>query len=273
MDPTTPLTKLSTKSSRSLSNGPILVKLDSDTEHDIDADTFPLPSPSPTRPRVTTRPLRRKKHLSIYRVSAPAQSPVTEVVIEIPSVQRPQSMISPSSEVYDHSPLYPPPIKPQMHSRSLSQPNIRLGHPRRPLYSAIRQNMSRPNSPLGSSSIRPTSMLPPHLNSFGYPPHVLDDTDDDDTLVSSATSRRPPSSRFSFGFWSFGSPASSALHSGSSMSGEMEMRMALAALAREAREQDPSFRFQETGKRSSVSWRVKKLGQGLKDLIRGKHAY
>jgi len=279
MDPTTPLTKVSTKSSRSFSTEPIILKLDSDAEHEIHV---PLPSPSPTRPRVTTRPLRRKKHLSIYRLSAPAQSPVAEVVIEIPSLQRPQSMISPSSVVDDPSPLYP--ARPQMHSRSQSQPtNIRLGHPSRPYYSAIRQNMSRPNSPLGNSSMKPSRpasmmMLPSHVssliqpspNSFSSVPHLLDDMDDDVTLVASASSHRPSSSRFSFGF---GSPASTALHSGSSVSGEMEMRMALAALAREARQQDPSFQFQETGKNSSVSWRVKKLGQGLKDLIRGKHSY
>ncbi|KAJ7459163.1 hypothetical protein B0H11DRAFT_180536 [Mycena galericulata] len=266
MDSTTLLTKPSTKSSRSLSTGPVIVNLDGDN----DADQWA--SSSPTRPRITTRPLRRKKHLSIYRVSAPAQSPVAEVVIEIPSVQRPQSMISPSSVVYDRSSLHPP-ARPQMHNRTYSQPsNVRLGHPSRPYYSAI-----RPNSPLGNSS-RPTSMLSPHASSIqpspmssGYSPKLVDDTDDDETLFSPAMSR--PSSRFSFGFGGFGSPASSALHSGSSVSGEMEMRMALAALAREARQQDPSLQFEETGKHSSVSWRARKLAKGLKDLIRGKHAY
>ncbi|KAJ7751193.1 hypothetical protein DFH07DRAFT_526809 [Mycena maculata] len=278
MDPTTPLTKTSTKSPRSFSTEPIVVKLDSDAERDI--HDVPLPSPSPTRPRITTRPLRRKKHLSIYRLSAPAQSPVAEVVIQIPCVQRPQSMVSPSSVVDDPSPLRPP-TRPQMHNRSQSQPgSIRLGHSSRPYYSAIRQNMSRPNSPLQNSStntLRPASMLSPPLSSLfqpsptplGYHPHGFDDSDDDDMLVSPAPSHRPSSSRFSFGFGGFGSSAS-GLHSGSSMSGEMEMRMALATLAREARQRDPSFQFEETGRHTSVSLRVKKLGQGLKDLIRGK---
>jgi hypothetical protein len=46
----------------------------------------------------------------------------------------------------------------------------------------------------------------------------------------------------------------------------MEMRMALAALAAG---QDSSFQFQETGKlQNSVHDRVKKLGKGLKDLVR-----
>ncbi|KAJ7631231.1 hypothetical protein FB45DRAFT_683726, partial [Roridomyces roridus] len=195
----------------------------------------------------TDRRLRRKEHLSIYRLSAPAQSPV-EVVIEIPSTQRPQSMLPPSSAT--HAPLY---HAPYTHNRCNSQPNIRLGHPKRPLYSAIRPNMSRPSSPTMKPP-RPTSMLPASH----------------DALVSPA-GPPPSSSRFSFGFGSFpSSQTHAALHSGSSVSGEMEMRMALASLAREAHEQDASFQFKETSKRSSMSWRVKKLGQGLKDLLRGK---
>lgn len=52
------------------------------------------------------------------------------------------------------------------------------------------------------------------------------------------------------------------------------MRMALAALSR-GQQQDSSFQFQETAKaqQSSVHGRVMKLGKGLKDLIRKKHAY
>ncbi|KAJ6575414.1 hypothetical protein B0H19DRAFT_1064095 [Mycena capillaripes] len=270
---TTTLTKTSTKSSRSLSTGPIIVKLDNDIGH-VDE----IPPPSPTRPRVITRALRRKKHLSIYRASAPAQSPVAEVAIEIPCVQRPQSMISsPSAEI---PPLYPP-TKPQTHSRSHSQPaHIRLGHPSRPYYSAIRKNMSRPSSPLGDASIvssqpgsrsRPNSVALPSYElsptSFGYLPHSPDTTDDDHTFISQpATSHRPSSSRFSFGLGGFGSSASGP-QSGFSVSGEMEMRMALAA----SRQQDSSFQFQETGKmQNSVSGRVRKLGKGLKDLVRKK---
>ncbi|KAJ7109919.1 hypothetical protein C8R44DRAFT_883942 [Mycena epipterygia] len=279
MDPTTSFTKTSTKSSRSFSIAPIILRLDGDSEH----DDSPPPTPSPAR-RITTRPLRRKKHLSIYRVSAPAQSPVTQVSFDIPSVQRPQSMVSsPSSVVYDPVPLpYPyPSTKPLMHSRCHSQPNIRLGHSSRPYYSAIRKNMSRPNSPLGNSSpppSRPASVAlpisqPPPM-SFGYLPQALDDTeddDDDDAFLSPVISPRPSSSRFSFGLGRFNSPAS-ALHSGFSVSGEMEMRMALATLAREARLQHSGFQFQETGKmHDAVGWRVRKLGKGLKDLVRRKH--
>ncbi|KAJ7878602.1 hypothetical protein B0H13DRAFT_972774 [Mycena leptocephala] len=271
MDSTTTLTKLSTKSSRSLSTAPIIVQLDTDIGH---VDEFP---PSPTRPGVMTRALRRKKHLSIYRASAPVQSPVAEVAIEIPCVQRPQSMISPASE---EEPIYPP-TKPQMHNRSHSQPtHIRLGHPSRPYYSAIRKNMSRPNSPSANASMnssrpasrsRPNSVAMEPSPSLGYLPHTPDTTDDDHTFMLPTTAHRPSSSRISFGFGGVGSSAS-ALHSGFSVSGEMEMRMALAALARGTRQEASDFQFQETGRmQNSVSGRVRKLGRGLKDLIRRKH--
>ncbi|KAJ7675320.1 hypothetical protein B0H17DRAFT_132089 [Mycena rosella] len=196
-------------------------------------------------------------------------------------------MISPTSPVYNPTSLHPPTKPLLMHSRSHSQPDfVRLGHPARPYYSAIRKNMSRPNSPLENSSMnpsRPASMAPPsHASSslqpspmsFGYLPNAFDDdTDDDDTFISPPPSHRRSSSRFSFGLGGFSSPAS-ALQSGSSVSGEMEMRMALAALARESHEQGSGFQFQETGKmHASVSWRAKQLGKRLKDLVRRKHGY
>ncbi|KAJ7170191.1 hypothetical protein C8R46DRAFT_226428 [Mycena filopes] len=281
MDPTTTLTKTSTKSSRSLCSGPIIVQLDSDNEHEMQAgDPAPLPL------RVSGRALRRKKHLSIYRASAPPQSPVAEVAIEIPRV-RPQTMMSPASPIHE---TYP--TKPQMHNRTYSQPinnNIRLGHPSRPYYSAIRKN--RPNSPLGDpttttaspSPSRPTSLalparvsLQPSPTSFGYIPHAFDDADDDDDpFMRPPLPGRHTPSRFSFGRTGHRSSASAALPSGFSVSGEMEMRMALAALASGSGEDDSDFHFQETRKTtttdSSVGGRVKKFGKGLKDLIHKKH--
>ncbi|KAJ7269432.1 hypothetical protein B0H12DRAFT_38816 [Mycena haematopus] len=266
MNSTTTLTKTSTKSSRSLSTGPIILTLDNDIGHHEHENLDLLTPPSPTRPRV--RALRRKKHLSIYRASAPAQSPVAEVAIEIPFAPRPQSMVSPPSVIEECPPAYPP-TKPQAHNRSQSQPNVRLGHPSRPYYSAIRKNMSRPNSPFGDSSMnssRPTSMVYPSRTTsptFGYLPRTFEDSDDDETpSVSRAASPSPFIS---------GLGGSSAAHSGFSVSGEMEMRMALAGLT--IGQQEPSFRFQRTGKiQSSVHGRVKKLGKGLKDLVRGSHA-
>jgi len=112
---------------------------------------------------------------------------------------------------------------------------------------------------------RPTSMALPRATSptFDYFPHTFEDTDDDETP---AASRAASPSGFSFGLG-----GSSVSHSGFSVSGEMEMRMALAALA--IGQQDSSFQFQETGKmQSSVREQVKKLGKGLKDLVRRKHA-
>ncbi|KAK7063977.1 hypothetical protein R3P38DRAFT_2821599 [Favolaschia claudopus] len=269
MHSTTSLTKLSTKSSRSLSIRPIVVNLDNDAGDHGDSDTLVgdlLPSDASTRPRVA---LRRKKHLSIYRSSAPAQSPVAEVAIEIPLVTRPQSMVTPPSVIDEVPPLFPS-TKPQMtHHRAHSQPNVRLGHPSRPYYSAIRKNMSRPSSPYGSSvtaSSRPSSMAFSSRTTsptFGHLPEAFEDTDDDDETP--APSRAASPSRFAFG-------GVSTSHPGFSVSGEMEMRMALAALAAGQR-QDSSFQFRETvTPPTTVRGRVKQLGKGLKDLVR-RHAH
>lgn len=106
-------------------------------------------------------------------------------------------------------------------------------------------------------------VYPPRTTSpaFGYLPQTFEDSDEDDTPN---VSRAASPSAFLFGL-----TGSSVGHSGSSMSGEMEMRMALANLA--IGQKNSSFQFQETGKmRSSVHGRVKKLGKGLKDLVRGK---
>ncbi|KAJ7103244.1 hypothetical protein B0H15DRAFT_202563 [Mycena belliarum] len=266
-----PLTNISTKSSRSFAKGRLILNLEEGSKQRIQIDDIP-PFPSPTRINATTRSLRRKRNLSTYRVSAPAQSPVAEAFV-IPPVQRPQSMISPLSLGHGLATLHSS-TKPIVHNRSHSQPNVvRLGHPTRPYYSAIRSNMSRPSSPLGNTSAnlsRPVStVLPSHISSSS--PNILDDTEDGDTFLPPATSRRPSSSKFSLGFGGFSSPAS-ALHSGASVSGEMEMRMALAALARESHQQDTSFQFQETGKKhASVGWRVKQVGKSLKSLVRRKH--
>ncbi|KAF8215908.1 hypothetical protein K438DRAFT_1799694 [Mycena galopus ATCC 62051] len=235
MHSTTTLTKTHTKSSRSLSSAPIILTLDNDVGRDVEHDSFVgdlLSPPSPTRHR-GTRALRRKKHLSIYRASAPAQSPIAEVAIEIPFVPRPVSMISPPSVVDECPASYP--TKLQTHNRSHSQPNVRLGHPSRPYYSAIRKNMSRPNSSCEDSSTnssRPTSLAYPSRATsptFGYLPQTFEDTDDDETPNAS---RAASPSAFPFNL-------------------------------------DSSFQFQETGKlQNSVHDRVKKLGKGLKDLVR-----
>lgn len=272
MDSTTIVTKSSTKPSRPISTDLIIVTLDDDLEHESDVDDSP-----PLSTRVLSRPLRRKKHLSVQRASVPAQSPVA---VRIPCVQRPQSMVSPSTVVCnDPSPLHGT-SRPPMHNRTHSQPTyVRLGHPSRPYYSAIRSNMSRPNSP-GSASInisRPASLASPSHIATLFPSsfaRTIDDSDDGDSPISPVISPRPSSSRFSFrmGFGGFSTPPS-ALNSGFSVSGESEMRIALATLARESRRQDARFQVQGTEKtQGSFTSRARKLGQGLKDLIHRKHA-
>ncbi|KAJ7293045.1 hypothetical protein C8J57DRAFT_1267952 [Mycena rebaudengoi] len=291
----------STTSSRSFSTGPILLQLDNDNDskhelHVVD-DIPPLPSLSPTR--ITTRPLRRKKHFSMsHRASAPVHSPVPET-LEIAFVAaRPQSMLPPSSPVvHNDRSRVSSPSRPS-HNRSNSQPTnaVRLGHPTRPYYSAIRKNMSRPSSPVPPVPSRPTSMGLPSARPLSrasgtlFPPidhhhHPFDQPDDEDDEYADDDDRDAPRARprsrhrLSTARFSFGgllphrasSPAS-ALSSGFSVSGEMEMRMALAALARDAPEGQPSaseYQFQETP--PAAHGRIRRLGRGLKDLVWRRH--
>nr|GAT48473.1 predicted protein [Mycena chlorophos] len=246
--------------------------------HQLD---HPESSPEPDDTNNTPQhDLRRKK--SFYRVSAPAQaqSPVAEVAvaIEIPkaaAVTRPQSMISPGVAHKPAAAAAEPPYSPSMtHARSYSQPStLRLGHSKRPLYSAIRSNMSRPSSPSPPTS-RPTSpaLLPRlTLEVEGEDTEDIDDENDNTPVISP----RRSNSRFRIGFGS-SAPA------GFSVSGEMEMRMALADLARESRRQEAleaqqraeqaaqaELPHHDSGK-GSVGRRVKKLRKGLRDLVRWK---
>ncbi|CAK5280327.1 unnamed protein product [Mycena citricolor] len=208
-----------------------------------------------TTPRSSTRPLRRKKHISVYRISAPAQSPISDARTEVPVIQRSQSMISSSDTAdygIDQRPSYPSGStvvghasrKPAPHNRAYSQSNIRFG-PSRPYYSVIRKSMS------GSVS-RPVS------------PAVSDDISDDATQP---ISEEYPRSWIALRMGRPGSPETpvSRLHSGSSVSGEMELRMALAALERD---QEPSFRFQYTPRsQGALKYRAKQFGRGLKEWM------
>jgi len=271
--------KLSTKSSCSLSTMPIIVDLDNhDAYIPTDNDEVSRPSSLDLGPS-STRTLRRKKHLSIYRISAPVGSTVAEepTDLDIPIAQRPVSQpclskSSPSSPPAPR-PLFIPITKTQIHTRSHSTPDaIRLGHPNRPYYGAIRNNMSRPTSIIEYShcsppaSSRPTSILlssPPGLSRL---PQATEDEIFVPPAMSPLSSISPTSSSTAyspFGGFGFLSPVSRSGHrSGGSLSGETEMRM---ALARE--DADDEYRFHDTVKKGGT---LKKLGQGLKGIVRRK---
>ncbi|KAF9460321.1 hypothetical protein BDZ94DRAFT_1311579 [Collybia nuda] len=233
---------------------------------------------SSTDPPPAEKTLRRKKRMTLFRASTPSS-------VTSPSVPD-------SASITSHSPVYsthtlPVPTK-ATHTRSQSQPyaSVRLGHPSRPYYTAIRPHMSRPSSPVEpTDSLRAPSPNPSRPLSLPPPPRapspgifsVLSTTSflsmperEPLPLFSSSTSPsvydaapRP----FAFG-------SSMSHRSGFSLSGETELRIALAREQEEFgmpardryRYRDMAPATHETG----MMKKVNKLKRGLKDLVSRK---
>ncbi|TFK35614.1 hypothetical protein BDQ12DRAFT_688036 [Crucibulum laeve] len=301
---------LSTKSSRSLARHFIL-DLNTATTTTNDMHIYDTPPKSPSSPTSAKnvsqlyfqqqqqekqqRTLRRKKHLSIFRASAPGLSDPEPISIEL-TMHRPQS----SQSDFEAKPASSPPSSfVPTHTRSSSQPNngspsVRLGHPSRPYYTAIRKNVSRPTS---TSSAITSDDLPASFRPQSYP---ISMSQPRPVTMNSLLSSSPPSpSPLSTSFppstfsQSSVSPYSEAyddlsprslpglpqtfsynrsLGGGFSMSGETELRMALAGgghSAGAARGED-TYRFRDMRRDAGLMGRVKKLRRGLKELLAAK---
>lgn len=141
---------------------------------------------------------------------------------------------------------------------SLSGSDFPLGHPSRPLYTAIRKNMSRPNTP---SPSRPTTPSPPIADLYERGTRSLDlpSPPQMDSLLMT-------SSRLPLSF-------STMPCEGFSLSGEIEMRMALAR-SQTDEGVTPPYQFRQRPKDSpkrdatdTIKLKVKKIRKSLKDLI------
>lgn len=184
------------------------------------------------------------------------------------------------------------PITKLRHQRSHSSPTSlgRLGHPSRPYYSAIRKDMSRPNSAMSDYGCgsRPTSVAissrapspsPSGTNPFSPPLSVNGNgnvsafrTFHDDVISpmlsppsTGNTTHSVPSRSVGFGFLS-PPPLSGSSTLGFSLSGETEMRM---ALAREGKE--TGFKVKAHRKshgQSSMRDSIQKLREGIKNIWR-----
>ncbi|KAI0368606.1 hypothetical protein BV20DRAFT_998282 [Pilatotrama ljubarskyi] len=215
------------------------------------ASLSPSPSPSPS-PLPQSPSLRRKRRMSVLRQRSSC------------SLRR-RATTSGSTATHRRSETAPSPAaspRPKAHSVRFSSPppisdpdTIPLGHPQRPLYTAIRKNMSRPASPapsIGSVDAafqtaileRGTRSLDiPRFNSLGR------------SYLSVAAFSRPvlfpPSA------------------SGFSVSGETELRMDLAR-SRSMDGAPSDFTFHEMKPEASMRAKVKNFGKTLKGLLRGK---
>jgi len=146
-----------------------------------------------------------------------------------------------------------------------SDPLVRLGHPSRPYYSAIRKNMSRPGSPV------PPRTPSPIPSQFDYIPRgtkSLDGGERPYACLHYAPHSRPMSMVLP------GQVQPQRPYTGFSLSGETEMRMNLARWRQEdAPDQPGDYLFQERERsraRVKMKRTVKKLGKSLKHLVLGK---
>lgn len=138
-------------------------------------------------------------------------------------------------------------------------PLVRLGHPTRPYYTAIRKNMSRPNSPnQNQPPSRSPSPTPSYVPSSMLPLYIPRPSLSEE-MSQRRTSLPPVSHTVGFSF-----------------SGETELRIALARAR--SNDDEVGYRFREMPsspqtysgrKNGSVSRRVKKLSKGIKELVLG----
>lgn len=201
-----------------------------------------------------TRTLRRKQRLSMLRQRSSC------------SLRR-KAMLGPTSRKHSHNDLTRSLAHRPSRSRApiaLSVPaplgnEFPLGHPSRPLYTAIRKNMSRPGTP---SPSRPTTPSPPLADIYERGTRSLDLPSPPrmDSLLMSG-------SMIPLSF-------STMPCDGFSLSGEIEMRMALAR-SQTDEGVTPPYQFRHRPKDSpkrmdaadTIKLKVKKIRKSLKDLI------
>lgn len=203
-------------------------------------------------------PLRRKKPIMLHN----PESFVSLYLHSRPSSPLParssQDISSPPA--MDTMQSQAPPISP-----SENDPPVRLGHPSRPYYSAIRKNMSRPGSP---ALPRTPSPIP---SQFDYVPRgtkSLDGGERPYTCLHHAHHSRPMSMVIP------GQVQPQRPYTGFSLSGETEMRMNLARWRQEdAPDQPGEYLFQERDRsraRLKMKHTVKRFGKCLKHLVLGR---
>ncbi|KAI6155481.1 hypothetical protein BKA82DRAFT_4079001 [Pisolithus tinctorius] len=204
-----------------------------------------------------TRVLRRKRPMMLRRrESSDSLRPHSRPSSPSPLCECNDTSLSSATEILRSGAITPPPE---------SDPPVRLGHPNRPYYSAIRKNMSRPSSPVVP---RTPSPIPSH---YEYTPRGTKSLDCGERPYASlryGRNSRPMSMVLP------GQMHPERPFSGFSLSGETEMRMELARWRQEDSPDQPGdFHFQEMDRsqiRRKMKGTVKRLGKGLKHLVLGK---
>ncbi|CAL1716119.1 unnamed protein product [Somion occarium] len=246
------------ESNLSLLQGPRLVPSIAMVHYSGHPDNHTLGSTDPTSNSLRpSRTLRRKQRLSVLRQRSSC------------SLRR-KAMLSSSFHKRSRSDLTSSPSLPHRPSHirlpkqvALPRPvaptcDVPLGHPNRPLYTAIRKNMSRPTSP--TPSFTPTPLpSPPIADVQERGTRSLDLPSSRSRINSLLSSDGPQPVRMPF------NPAPSG---GFSLSGEMEMRSQTdVGLVSRYRFRQTRTDSRKPGDSGSLKLKVKKIQKNLKDLM------
>ncbi|KDQ57228.1 hypothetical protein JAAARDRAFT_289001 [Jaapia argillacea MUCL 33604] len=203
---------------------------------------------------VQSRPLRRKRRMSTLRRESESSTSLRRHTVA-PTIKS-----APDENLIELRSFSPPP--PPSPTHSTPAPTVRVGHPSRPYYTAIRRHMytpmSAPSTPMGNSY--PASIASSYAPSLpcSLPLPLRHAHHDMPRRFSTALDTDPgrPSLR----------QAVSTPHgySGFSLSGETELRM---NLARRTSQSDFRFKFHETGKSGGVKGRIQSFGKGILDIL------
>lgn len=290
---------IQTFSTKSLRSIPIVIDFKDVDESRIHDLIKSKSVPNNLCPAFPPKTLRRKKGVSLFHASPPQSAPSIHAPLILPLPERPEtgSHVKRNLQNPDHIPLSlsasSSHTQTDVRSKSNSTASVPLGHPNRPYYSAIRPNMSRPSSLVGSS-YRPQSSLSTHPSRpLSLPPHprapspgilsVLSTSSvfsrsvfEEDEYVHPVSPASAPSSAYDHVHQPpFTFAGSMSRHRvGFSLSGETELRMAIS------RDQDKmlgpgmveeTFKFRDMKKTSRRETRVMesvhKLKKGLKEFV------
>lgn len=201
---------------------------------------------------VSQRTLRRKQRISVLRqrstCSLRRRAPLSPSMTPLRRMEPPKRITTPDS-VKEEAKSTVPSLFP-------TDSPIPLGHPARPLYTAIRKNML-PSPNITCGSIRSGDHTSFHATVLDRGSKSLD------IPRPSVSSHRDLDLRSETRYHYYPTSASAL---GCSLSGETEMRMNLAR--RRSMDGAPSdYKFHEVRRGGLVRDKVKNLGRGLKDLL------
>ncbi|KAI0714272.1 hypothetical protein C8T65DRAFT_717667 [Cerioporus squamosus] len=242
---------------------------DGDLTNTSEPHSYAPESPSPPSPSPSSLPnspcIRRKRRMSVLRQRSSCSLRRRATTSSVSTFRRDGAASPPVSPRPKTATSFT--IRFGSPAPGASTDSIPLGHPQRPLYTAIRKNMTRPESP----SPPPTGARPSFDAAFQCQTVVYERQT---RSLDIETPRFRSLSRASHlamggGSASYTRPSMfSGGRAGFSVSGETEMRMDLAR-SRSMDGAPSDYAYRERPQDASVKAKMKSFGKTLKSLLRG----